>query len=263
MYFIPSYVALALYGASAALYMLYFAGFSEYLRVTARIGLVFAAFAHLFAIGYHHVQHLAPPVLSPLSLVNLAVFVIVASYLLLHFFFRTSGLGGIIATFAAVVLGTLINSAGQRIPGIRAIAVLTPLHIAASAVGFLCFLASAVASALRLIAEERLRKYQGLGWPPLPPITSLDTFIFRALRVGFPFYTVGIILGAIWAYWGGEEPPMVGEYLMGVGVWVLYASLILASLRFGWRGRRAAVLVLAGFTATLSIVLMYAFRRFV
>ncbi len=262
MHSVPLVVALALYGASTVLYMLYLAGVSERIRPWARAVLMAGAAVHLAAIGYHHAWLRDPPILAPASLVNLAVFVVVAGYLILHLALRTTGAGGVVAPFATVVLGTLINNAGARVPGVKAIAVLTPVHIAMSAVGFLFFAAAFAAATLRVVADTRLRERRGLGWPRMPPIALLDRYAFAALRLGFPFYTVGIILGAVWAYWGSEAGPMVPEYLLGAGVWALYAALILASTRSGWRGRRAAVLVIVGFMATLSIVLMYAFRRF-
>lgn len=273
MYSMPLVTALALYGCSTVLYMLFLAGASERARPWARAVLLAGAAAHLAAIAYHHAWHRDPPILASASLINLGVFLVVAAYLVLHLALRTTGAGGIVAPFATVVLGTLLNNAGGRVPGMKAIAVLTPVHVATSAVGFLFFAAAFAAATLRLVADARLRERHGLGWPRMPPIASLDRFTFAALRLGFPFYTVGIILGAIWAWWGSEaggdpsatpvgSPPVhLPEYVLGVGVWVLYAALILAFTRSGWRGRKAAVLVIAGFMATLSVVLMYAFRR--
>jgi ABC-type uncharacterized transport system permease subunit len=54
---------------------------------------------------------------------------------------------------------------------------------------------------------------------------------------------------------------LLPEYLLGVGVWVLYAVIVLLSAVTGWRGRRAAVLSVVGFLSTLPMVLMYALRR--
>lgn len=261
MYSMPLVIALACYGCSTVLYMLFLAGASDRVRPWARAVLLAGAAAHLAAIAYHHAWHRDPPIVAPASLVNLGVFVVVAAYLVLHLALRTTGAGGIVAPFATVVLGTLLNNAGGQVPGMKAVAVLTPVHIATSVVGFLFFAAAFTAATLRLVADARLRERHGLGWPRMPPIATLDRFTFAALRLGFPFYTIGIVLGAVWAWWGSEAGPLLPEYVLGVGVWVLYAALILAFTRSGWRGRKAAVLVIVGFMATLSVVLMYAFRR--
>lgn len=261
MFSIPLLVALGFYAVSTVLYMLFLAGVSERIRPWARAMLVGGAVAHLAAIGYHHAWNRDPAITTPASLINLGVFCVVVAYLVFHLALRTSGAGGVVAPFAAVVLGTLLNNTGVRVPGMKAVAVLTPVHIAMSAIGFACFAVAFTAAILRLIAEARLRERYGRGWPRLPAVSTLDRAIFLALRVGFPFYTIGIILGVVWAYWERGAGLLVAEYLLGVGVWVLFAVLILAFVRSGWRGRKAAVLVIAGFMATLSIVLMYVFRR--
>lgn len=262
MYSVPLLIALAFYGASTVLYMLFLAGVSERIRPWARATLIAGAVTHLVAIGYHHAWHKAPPIMAPASLVNLAVFLVVAGYLVLHLTLRTTGVGGIVAPFASVVLGTLLNNAGLRVPGIQAVAVLTPLHIATAGIGFVFFAAAFATATLRLLADARMRERHGFGWPRMPSIATLDRFSFALLRLGFPFYTVGVILGVVWAYWGDEAGLRAPEYALGVGVWAMYAASILSFTRSGWQGRRAAVLVIVGFMATLSIVLMYVFRRF-
>lgn len=71
-----------------------------------------------------------------------------------------------------------------------------------------------------------------------------------------------VALGAVWAYWGGDGAAMVPEYRLGMAVWVLYAVIVYLSVAKGWRGRKAAVMTMVAFLATLPIVLHHAFRRF-
>ncbi|NOZ00634.1 MAG: cytochrome c biogenesis protein CcsA [Deltaproteobacteria bacterium] len=262
MYSIPLTVALAMYGLSTVLYLLFFAGLSPGIRKWARLSLWIAAIVHLAAIGYHHVSGLKPHILAPQSLLNLAVFVTIVVFLVVTRKMKTTGIGGILAPIAVVVLGTLINNAGVQVARVEFVSYVTPIHIAASAVGFLFFGLAFCAAFLRILADMRLKDRGGMGWPRLPPIAKLDRYAYGALRIGFPFYTIGIVLGAVWAFWkgGGGGPGVSTEYLMGVGVWGLYATLIFLSAATGWKGRRAAVLIIVGFLATLSIVLMYMLR---
>jgi ABC-type uncharacterized transport system permease subunit len=46
-----------------------------------------------------------------------------------------------------------------------------------------------------------------------------------------------------------------------VAVWALYAVLVAVFRATGWRGRRAAALIMVGFLATIPVVMMYAARR--
>jgi len=261
VYSVPLIVALCLYGVSTALYLIYLAGISNAVRPVARVTLAAAAAVHLLAIGYHHLGGLEPVITAPKSLINLAVFVGVAAYLVMTTLYRTTGIGGgILAPVSVVVLGTLINNAGVEVARMEFVRYVTPLHIAASALGFLFFGLAFLTAMARILADMRLKDRGGMGWPRLPPIASLDRYTFGFLRIGFPFYTLGLVLGAVWAYWGGTGD-LTPEYLLGVGVWLLYAVLIYVSIKTGWRGRKPAVFIGIGFLATLSIVLMYAMRR--
>lgn len=262
MYSVPLIVALCLYGASTALYLVYLAGLSNALRPFARFSLMGAALVHLGAIGFHHLGGLEPDITAPQSLINLSVFTVVVVYLATTAVIRTTGIGGgILAPMAVVVLGTLINNAGVQVARMEFIRWITPIHIITSAIGFLFFGLAFVAAMLRILADMRLKDRGGMGWPRLPSIARLDRYTFGTLRLGFPFYTLGIALGAVWAYWDAAGGGLMPEYLMGVGVWILYAALIYVSIRTGWRGRKAAVFISIGFLVTLSIVLMYAMRR--
>jgi ABC-type uncharacterized transport system permease subunit len=43
--------------------------------------------------------------------------------------------------------------------------------------------------------------------------------------------------------------------------WIFYAVLLIVRQTYGWRGRRAARLTLAGFAAALIVLLIYLVRR--
>jgi ABC-type uncharacterized transport system permease subunit len=132
----------------------------------------------------------------------------------------------------------------------------------ASAIGFAGFCVAFLASLCMLVADLRLRQRWGLGWPRLPAIETLDRTSRLAVRAGFPFYTVGILLGAFWGWWEGEAGALLTpEYLLGVCSWFLFAVLVYTWHRTGWRGRKAAVLVIVGFLGVSAVVLMYAMRR--
>ena len=264
MHSIPMLLALTLYGISTVFHLLAVSRTWPHALRVAKPLLAVAAMAHLLAIGHQHLGAFPPPILAPASLMNLAVFVGVTLFVVIDLFVHTQLLGSFIATVATVVVGTLFNNAGveRTAAHLEFMKFVTPVHIATSAVGFLCFAVSFAASLLAIVADQRLRVRRGQGWPPLPPVSRLEEWSAAAVRIGFPFYTVGILLGAVWAYWGGDGGAvLLPEYLLGVGVWVLYAIIVLLAATTGWRGRRAAVLSVVGFLSTIPIVLMYALRR--
>jgi len=262
---VPMMLALALYATSTVLFMVWLMGLKAGALRLARPVLLAAAAAHLWAIGWHHVNHLPPAITATSGLFNLGVFVLVAGYLVLSMFASLPAAGALVAPLGTVMLATLINH-GVRIeqgavPPMEFIRFVTPVHIACSAIGFVCFGVGFASAVLLLVADQRLRERRPGAWPRLPPISRLETVSTLAVRLGFPFYTMGLVLGAVWAYWGSPEGVLVPEYALGGAVWALYAVLVYLFITTGWQGRRAAVLTMLGFLATIPIVLMYGLRR--
>lgn len=149
--------------------------------------------------------------------------------------------------------------AGPGAPGRAGHALLIVLGLGALAGNF--------AGALMFVLQERaLRRHALAGLSRrLPPLGTLDRFSFHALIVGFPFLTLGIVLGTISAArafglgWLWQPTPVVA-----LGTWVIYAVALSLRAGAGWGGRRAAYLALAGFAAmvtTLSVSLLLPTRH--
>jgi len=85
-----------------------------------------------------------------------------------------------------------------------------------------------------------------------PPIKVLDDLNYRAIMVGFPLLTLGIITGAAWAnyawgtYWSWDP-----KETWSLIVWFVYAAFLHARITKGWVGKRAAWLSIIGFAATI------------
>jgi cytochrome c-type biogenesis protein CcsB len=86
----------------------------------------------------------------------------------------------------------------------------------------------------------------------LPKPLVLDEIGYRAVVVGFPFLTLTIILGAVWAetawgsYWSWDP-----KETASLVTWFIYGAYLHARLMRGWRGNKAAWLLVIGFLATL------------
>ncbi len=107
------------------------------------------------------------------------------------------------------------------------------------------------------LLQERQLKSKSLGtmYYRLPSLEFLDSLGHRALLVGFPLLTVGLLTGALYAQaaWGlvlTWDPALVLSLL----AWLIYAGLLQARLTAGWRGRRAALLAVVGFGILLGAV---------
>ncbi len=86
----------------------------------------------------------------------------------------------------------------------------------------------------------------------LPSSQVLDDLEYKAVAVGFPFLTLGIITGAAWAHyaWGSYwswDPKETWSLI----TWFVYAAFLHARFTAGWRGKRTAILSILGFLFVL------------
>ncbi len=85
-----------------------------------------------------------------------------------------------------------------------------------------------------------------------PSIRILDDLNYRAIMIGFPLLTLGIVTGAAWAnyawgtYWSWDP-----KETWSLIVWFIYAAFLHARITRGWVGKRAAILSVIGFAATI------------
>ncbi|MCG2584901.1 c-type cytochrome biogenesis protein CcsB [Massilia sp. TS11] len=119
------------------------------------------------------------------------------------------------------------------------------IHVPANFIGYGTFaLAAGVAGAYLL-------KSHGILADRLPPLEVLDDVMYKSISVGFAFFTVATILGALWAAeaWGGYwswDPKETWALI----VWLNYAAWLHMRLMSGLRGRAAAWWALVGLLVT-------------
>jgi len=122
---------------------------------------------------------------------------------------------------------------------------------------FLGYAAFAVACGISIMYLIREGAGNGAAAAPgmvgfFPPVKVLDDLNYRAIMVGFPLLTLGIVTGAAWAnyawgtYWSWDP-----KETWSLIVWFIYAAFLHARITRGWVGRRAAWLSVIGFAATI------------
>ncbi len=86
----------------------------------------------------------------------------------------------------------------------------------------------------------------------IPSLAQLDILIYRAVAVGLPLLTLGIITGAMWAHeaWGAywQWDPKETAALFS---WIVFAIYMHLHTRREWRGVRSAWLAAIGFLTIL------------
>jgi cytochrome c-type biogenesis protein CcsB len=79
-------------------------------------------------------------------------------------------------------------------------------------------------------------------------LESIDIWSYRIIALGFPFLTIGITSGAVWAneawgsYWSWD-PKETWAFI----TWLVFASYLHSRLLKGWQGKNAALLGSCGF----------------
>ncbi len=130
-------------------------------------------------------------------------------------------------------------------------------HVITCFLGYAAFAVACGVSIMYLLKIGKEEKYQGdepmagiLGL--FPSCRVLDDMNYRAIMIGFPLLTLGIVTGAAWAnyawgtYWSWDP-----KETWSLIVWFLYAAFIHARFTRGWAGRRTAWLSIFGFAATI------------
>ena len=127
------------------------------------------------------------------------------------------------------------------------------IHTVLAFIGDAAF-AMAFGIGLMYLIQEHYVKSKHLGglFRKLPSLQTLDEINYRLITIGFPFLTLAIITGALWAEsaWGSYwrwDPKEVWSLI----TWFIYALVLHVRLTAGWRGKRAAILSIIGFCAVL------------
>lgn len=139
---------------------------------------------------------------------------------------------------------TIPSTASPLVPALQNNLLLT-VHVAVAVVAYGAFAVGFAAAVLYLLQSRRPLSF-------LPRAELLDELSYRATLIGFPFLTLTIFLGAVWAdiawgrYWSWDP-----KETASLVTWIVCGAYLHARAARGWRGRRAALLLMLVFAATL------------
>ena len=87
-----------------------------------------------------------------------------------------------------------------------------------------------------------------VDYSKLSLLQTVDTWSYRIIGLGFPFLTIGIISGAVWAneawgsYWSWDP-----KETWALITWLVFAIYLHSRLLKGWQGEKAALVGSVGF----------------
>ncbi|MHB8577635.1 MAG: c-type cytochrome biogenesis protein CcsB [Dehalococcoidia bacterium] len=118
---------------------------------------------------------------------------------------------------------------------------LLAIHVACMVISY-GVLTVAFAAAVMYLIQTDANKYARL-----PKAKQLERIGYRSVLIGFPLLGLGIALGAYWGniawgrYWGWDP-----KETTALVTWLVFAGYLHARSLGGWRGKRAAFLIIAG-----------------
>lgn len=121
------------------------------------------------------------------------------------------------------------------------------LLISLAAYGFLAL--AVVQSIVMSLQDHRLRDHREASvLNKLPPLETMEQLLFQLVGIGFVLLSLGLVSG----FWFSAEQLGTAfvfnhHTILSVLAWLIFGSLLLGHLRFGWRGQTATRWTIGGF----------------
>lgn len=210
----------------------------------------------LLSLGARGAQLRAWPLTSTYELILLAV-AAMALFFALGVPRRLAAAGGFCAGLGGMLLLVLVlwqTPAGARVPLLPPPAlqgIWFPLHTITTAIGYGGLVLAGGAGLFRLALGRRPARED----VPVQP-ADLDALSWQALAWGYPWLTLGMVLGSLWGWhawgiywsWGAKE-------VLTLLTWGLFTLAFHTRRLKGWQGRPHAAVLAAGLLALLLTLL--------
>jgi HemX protein len=181
---------------------------------------------------------------------NLFVWLVVGAYLIWGCTPRYRLLGLTVMPVAVVLLALAWAGGGTALDDADRSGAVLAVHAALMLAGFAGLTLAAGMAALYLWQERRLKRHErDVLRVRMPPLDALDRLAARAVLASLGLLALGILVGVSTF----ERDDLDAAMVVTVGIVAVFSALLLLR-RTGWRGRRAALLTLAGF-ALVAVVL--------
>ena len=180
-------------------------------------------------------------------------------YLYYEQHYQHRGLGGFVLLVISAAVGFLLWYSFER--GAHKILPLVPalqsywmkIHVPANFIGYGAFALAAMVSSAHLFKQNaESRQSRSAFVRHLPSLTLMDELVYKSIALGFAFFTIATVLGAMWAAeaWGGYwswDPKETWALI----VWLNYAAWLHFRFSKGWEGKVMAWWAVLGLFITL------------
>lgn len=209
--------------------------------------------SYLINVEYGHI-----PVSSLYEVFILFVVMTALIYLYYEQKYKTKTLGGFVMLVISAAVGFILWYTFDR--EAHVIQPLVPalkswwmkIHVPANFIGYGTFSIAAMVGLAYLITAKAKEKNPNSGFVKrMPSLELMDDVMYKNIALGFAFFTIATVLGAMWAAeaWGGYwswDPKETWALI----VWLNYAAWLHIRMTKGWRGKPMAWWALIGLLIT-------------
>jgi ABC-type uncharacterized transport system permease subunit len=122
-------------------------------------------------------------------------------------------------------------------------------HIFSSIIAFSLMNIAALQALLLTIQEQQLRSRNPKKLMlVLPPLQAMETLLFQMIGAGLFFLTVSLVSGFVFID-DLFAQHLVHKTVLSIIAWIIFSSLLIGRLRYGWRGAPAIKGTLIGFAS--------------
>jgi cytochrome c-type biogenesis protein CcsB len=152
----------------------------------------------------------------------------------------------LIISFASLILPTPMQEAAPLVPALQSNWLM--MHVSMMMLSYATLILGSLLSIVFLVIQTFKKQAIIIGNTKQQLLENIDIWSYRTIGLGFPFLTIGIIAGAVWAneawgsYWSWDP-----KETWALITWLIFASYIHARLTRGWAGEKSAILGSLGF----------------
>ena len=152
----------------------------------------------------------------------------------------------LIISFASLILPTPMQEAAPLVPALQSNWLM--MHVSMMMLSYATLILGSLLSIVFLVIQTFKNQSVIVGNTKQQLLENIDIWSYRTIGLGFPFLTIGIIAGAVWAneawgsYWSWDP-----KETWALITWLIFASYIHARLTRGWAGEKSAILGSSGF----------------
>ncbi len=256
-------VALSAYVLGALALLVYFFSRQEWLRAVGAPLAIIGCVAQFAQLAVRFEMTGVWPLLNLYGSLSLFAAMSVAIYIGFAFRYNLWFAGGFVLALAAIFLAYGVTWYEGTMPPVPSLqSYWAKIHVPIVVSSYAAFLVAFVFSGIYLLKYYAQRAVQGEDGSPvarwlaaLPSLPQLDVIVYRAVAIGLPLISIGIITGAMWAkeawgaYWQWDPKETAALFS-----WIIYLAYMHLHTRHAWRGLRTNWVSVIGF---VSIIFCY------